>query len=170
MKSIVIQASARTAGDTSLIVQSVAHKLGCPVVDLLNIDFSGYDYDQRNQNDEFLPLMRRLVAYDCLVFITPVYWYSMSGLLKNFFDRITDCLKIDKETGRKLRGMHMAALSCSNSPGETEGFFFPFSASAEYLGMHYLGGLHCYVEDGEIPGEVAEAIDKFLKAFETSKN
>ena len=34
--------------------------------------------------------------------------------MKKFFDRISDCIKIEKETGRKLRGMEMAVLSCGS--------------------------------------------------------
>ncbi len=42
--------------------------------------------------------------YDVLIFATPVYWYSMSGIMKVFFDRITDLLTIKKDIGRKLKG------------------------------------------------------------------
>ncbi|MCP4458779.1 MAG: NAD(P)H-dependent oxidoreductase [Cytophagales bacterium] len=35
---------------------------------------------------------------------TPVYWYSMSGIMKVFLDRIYDVLTIEKELGRKLHG------------------------------------------------------------------
>lgn len=166
-RSIVIQASARPEGDSSLIAQYAAHSLGCPLIDLLNFNFTGYDYQSRNREDDFLPLMRSLVKCDCLVFVTPVYWYSMSGLLKNFFDRITDCLKIEKETGRQLRGMQMAAVSCSNGVEEVDGFFIPFRLSAEYLGMHYLGDLHCRVASREIPAEVASSLDDFLLRFKS---
>lgn len=161
-RSIVIQASARSEGDSSLIAQYAADTLGCPPIDLLSFNFSGYDYQSQNKEDDFLPLMRSLVKYDCLIFVTPVYWYSMSGLLKNFFDRITDCLKIEKETGRQLRGMQMAAMSCSNTEEGIDGFFTPFRLSAEYLGMGYLGDLHCWVASGEIPAEVGSLLDEFL--------
>lgn len=168
MKHVVIQASSRSLGDTHLVAKMIAESLGASLIDLLSVDFSRFDYAHRNQSDQFLPLMRQLVEYECLVFVSPVYWYAMSGLLKDFFDRITDCLTIEKETGRKLRGMQMMAISCSNSPGETESFFTPFRLSAEYLGMNYVGGLHCQVVDGIIQEPTKVALERFVQKIDGS--
>ena len=56
--------------------------------------------------------MKTIISkYDTIIFATPVYWYSMSGILKVFIDRITDLLTIEKELGRKLRGKKMAVVS-----------------------------------------------------------
>jgi multimeric flavodoxin WrbA len=111
--------------------------------------------------------MRQILAYETIIFITPVYWYSMSGLMKNFFDRISDCLKTEKDLGRKLRGKNMIAIACGSDETEVEGFFVPFKNSAEYLGMNYLGNLHTWVEH-KIPGEVVlERIELFTN--ETKK-
>ena len=41
-----------------------------------------YDYEYKNQNDDFLPTIKKILAYDLILFITPVYWYSMSGIMK----------------------------------------------------------------------------------------
>ncbi|MEM6397844.1 MAG: NAD(P)H-dependent oxidoreductase [Bacteroidota bacterium] len=168
MKYVVIQASSRSNGDTSLVAKAAAQVLEATYLDLLDVDFSRFDYAHKNRTDGFLPLMRRLVEYECLVFVSPVYWYTMSGLLKDFFDRITDCMTIEKETGRKLRGMYMMAISCSNSSGETESFFAPFKLSAEYLGMNYLGELHCQVVDGRIQEPTKAALERFLQKIDGS--
>ena len=63
------------------------------------------------------------------------------------FDRITACLKTEKETERKLRGKNMAAMSCGSDSIKHEGFFFPFEKSANYLGMHYSGHIHTWIEE-----------------------
>ena len=53
----------------------------------------------------FLPTIKELNSkYDTWIFVTPVYWYSMSGQMKIFLDRITDLLKWHKDEGRKIRG------------------------------------------------------------------
>jgi len=49
--------------------------------------------------------------------------------MKTFFDRITDCLKIEKETGRKLRGKAMTMVSCRSDDEIKEGFAMPFRES-----------------------------------------
>ena len=102
-----------------------------------------YDYEHRNRNDDYLPLMKELIEkYDKFIFATPVYWYSMSGIMKVFFDRITDLLEIEKDIGRKLRGKSMAVISCSIGNNLNDAFWLPFSETANYLGMAYLGNAH----------------------------
>ncbi len=87
----------------------------------------------------------------------------MSGIMKTFFDRLSDCLKIEKERGRKLRGKNMAVISCGSDETETEGFFTPFRNSAEYLGMTYLGNIHTWIEDELVSNKVETRIQNFVK-------
>ncbi len=123
-----------------------------------------FDYEFKNQKDDFLSIIKKIAnEYELIVFATPVYWYSMSGLMKTFFDRLSDCLRIEKETGRKLRGKNMAAISCGSDEIETEGFFTPFQKSAEYLGMTYIGNIHTWIEDELVSNEVETRIKNFAK-------
>jgi len=145
MKKIIISGSARNDGDTIKVVNDLAKQLKCEVIDLNNYNFSYFDYEHLNRNDDFLPLMKNIISnYELFIFATPVYWYAMSGIMKVFFDRITDLLTIEKDLGRQLRGKYMAAISCSNGNNLEENFWLPFSKSAEYLGMKYLGHLHTF--------------------------
>jgi multimeric flavodoxin WrbA len=94
-----------------------------------------FDYDFNNTNDDFLPAIRHIGDhYDLLLFATPVYWYSMSGIMKNFFDRISDCLKIEKGTGRKLKGKKMAMVSIGSDDKEIPGYYIPFPRKCEISG------------------------------------
>ena len=169
MKIIIIQGSARSKGDTNNIVRVLQKYLKSDFVDLKTKLIHPYDYEHANQSDDFLPLMRHITNYDLVLFATPVYWYTMSGIMKDFFDRITDCLKIEKETGRKLRGMSMAALCCSSDSKQVDGFFNPFEQSADYLGMRYLGNLHTWVEDGSVSEEVEALIRIFAEELNQEK-
>jgi len=42
-------------------------------------------------NDDMAALIEKIKEADCLVLASPTYWYSMSGLMKNFIDRLTVC-------------------------------------------------------------------------------
>ena len=68
----------------------------------------------------------------------------MSGLLKVFFDRLSDLLIKHKELGRQLRGKNMAMLSNSPYNDLKDGFTMPFIESAKYLGMNYIGDTHVW--------------------------
>ncbi len=164
MKRIIIQGSSRSQGNTHKIVNLLKAELAFDLLDLNQKHIQPFDYDFNNQDDDFPAIIKGIVAnYDLIVFATPVYWYSMSGILKNFFDRISDCLKIDKATGRKLRGKKMAMLSCGSDATVIEGLQVPFKESAHYLGMEYLGDVHTWIADDEIEAVVKNRVIQFAK-------
>lgn len=79
--------------------------------------------------------------HNLIVFATPVYWYSMSGHMKVFFDRLTDLVTIQKKAGRQLKGKKMFVVAVGSDQALPIGFETPFQQTAAYLHMHYLG---CY--------------------------
>lgn len=164
MKAVIILGSSRTDGETRKVVDELNKDSDWDLVDLNDFEISYYDYEHANRSDDFIDLMKRIIdEYDVLIFATPVYWYSMSGIMKVFFDRITDLITIEKETGRKLRGKSMAVLSSSNGNNLEDHFWLPFKKSAEYLGMHYIADLHTYQGRFE-PENIADFKLKILSA------
>ena len=152
-KGIILQASSRSEGNTKNIVSSLQQMTNYDVIDLAKLRIEHFDYEFKNQDDDFSELIKNIADnYETIIFATPVYWYSMSGLLKVFLDRISDCLIIDKETGRKLRGKSLGLVICGSQPEETIGFDLPIKSAAQYLGMDYLGYVHTWVEN-EIPNQ-----------------
>lgn len=166
MKSVIIQGSSRSEGNTNKIAQILQQKLDAEIIDLKKLKINSYSYEHEHRADDFLKTMRSVVTYDLIIFLTPVYWYSMSGIMKNFFDRITDCLQIEKETGRSLKGKNMIAVSCGSDDEETAGFFIPFKNSAEYLDMNYLGDIHTWIEDENPEAAVITKLESFIKEIE----
>lgn len=159
MKKVIISGSSRNDGDTKNLTNEIIKKSAWDIIDLNDYNFTYFDYRHQNSNDDYLKLMKYIIdEYETLILVTPVYWYSMSGIMKVFFDRITDLLTIEKELGRKLRGKRMAVISCSIGNNLGESFWLPFRETANYLGMEYLGGLHT------ITGENNEKlIDNFIQ-------
>lgn len=163
-KTILIQGSSRSHGDTRIISDFLIEKYGWDFIDLTKKNIGHYDYEYKNSGDDFSATAKEILEYDRLIFITPVYWYTMSGIMKAFFDRISDLIRIDKDTGRKFRGKQMAAISSCNSPEKYEGFFMPFKLSADYLGMSYLGDLNVWVNDEN--KTISEGVKELLSSFE----
>ena len=143
MRTLIILGSSRKDGDTKKVVDNLIEISGWDMIDLNDYQFSYFDYEHLNIDDDFIPLMRKVTdEYDVIIFATPVYWYSMSGIMKVFFDRISDLLSIEKDIGRKLRMKSMAVISCSEAIESDSHFWIPFRKSAEYLGMKYLANVH----------------------------
>jgi multimeric flavodoxin WrbA len=158
MKKVIILGSSRNDGDARALADELREKSGWDLINLNDYDISYYDYEHLNRNDDYLGLMREIISkYDTLVFVTPIYWYSMSGIMKVFFDRITDLLTIEKDLGRMLRGKKMAVISCSNGNNLGDAFWLPFSESAKYLGMEYIGDAHTITGENN-----QEAISRIL--------
>lgn len=163
-KTVIIQGSSRSTGDTSKVVNYIASRNAVDVIDLYTKNIGHYDYAYKNQDDDFIELITSIInAYDTIIFATPVYWYTMSGVMKVFFDRISDLIRIHKDTGRKLRDKNMAMISTSNHDDLINGFNMPFVESANYLGMTYLGDIHTSVEDDTLTETMKSRIDGFIK-------
>ena len=159
---VILLGSARSNGNTRLAAEFLAKQLNCDIIDLNDFAIGYYDYEHRNEGDDFLPLMERIIAnHDTLIFATPVYWYSMSAVMKTFFDRLSDLLTIRKPLGRQLRGKRMCAISVGFDEETVQGLDMPFRESANYLGMLYLGHVYAWVEKGRL----ADAPTKQLLTF-----
>ncbi|MBP4137392.1 flavodoxin family protein [Flavobacterium geliluteum] len=142
-KKIIILGSSRKNGNTTKIVDEISKEHGIEVINLSDFNISYYDYESKNREDDFFPLIKGIIEnYDTLIFATPVYWYNMSGIMKVFFDRFSDLIRIEKETGRKLRGKKIGVISNSHENEIEDSFYIPFKKSADYLGMEYLGHAH----------------------------
>ncbi|SEC89369.1 Multimeric flavodoxin WrbA [Tenacibaculum sp. MAR_2009_124] len=167
--TIVIQGSSKSYGNTRKIIDYLNPENNFDIVDLKTKNIGHFDYEFKNTNDDFIPLVKNVIPnYDTIIFATPVYWYSMSGILKVFFDRCSDLLYQEKELGRLLRGKNMAVISNSGANDLKKGFYMPFKESANYLGMNYLGNVHgWFTEDGS---EINEEAKQQLETFKTLIN
>jgi len=121
----------------------VSSKTAYLFIDLkLNI-LSAFDYEFSNSDDDFHPLMRSIVKeYAVVIFTTLFFWNTMSGIMKGFFDSISNCGKVEKEIGRKLRGMDMAIISCGSDRALKEEFHMYCIESSRYLRMTYFSDVH----------------------------
>lgn len=145
---LILQASARPQGDTYHLARHLAEELGADHIDLLDYRIHPFNYEQEYPvDDDFLRLIEEeVLPREQIIFASPVYWYSMSGPMKIFFDRLSDLLKSRKELGRQLRGKRMSVLSVGNDDVVNDSFFDAFRLSAEYLGMSYGPEWHGWLE------------------------
>ncbi len=171
MKAIILQGSARTEGNTAKVSRVLQEKLNCDLVHLADKNIGHFDYDYKNEGDDFYPLIKNIAEnYDLIIFASPVYWYTMSGYTKVFFDRISDLIRVHKDLGRELRGKSMAALSCGYGNTEIDSFFIPFEKSANYLGMNYIGNVHTWVQTDQLDQEVIQRIENFAQQLTNKFN
>ena len=160
---IVILGTSNSAGRTRKAIDTIIGDKKTPIVDLNTIKISPYDYQHKNQDDDYIALMEKITnENDLIVLATPVYWYTMSAQMKIFIDRITDLLSLKKEIGRKLRGKSLFIITSYNT-SLPKAFEAPFEQTAKYLGITYKG---CsYIYNGENP----ELLENNKQAIEKAK-
>ncbi len=161
-KILIIKGSSRKNGNTQLIVDAIRAKIPTTYIDLQDYNISYYDYEHKNQADDFLGIAKQMNQHDIIVFATPIYWYTMSAILKTFMDRLSDLLTIRKDLGRGLKAKKMYVVACSSDETEYAHFFMPFEKTAVYLEMEWGGGIHTWIEEEELPAAVSLAIDDWV--------
>ena len=139
MTVAILLTSSRSAGNTRTLVDLAFPAGRFALEDLRSLNLGFYSYENENEADDFLPLIRRMMNHHTWIIATPLYWYSMSAQAKQFLDRLSDLLAWHKEQGRLLRGKKLAVLCSGTDPDAPESFSEPFKLTCEYLGMEFLG-------------------------------
>jgi len=161
--SIIILGSPRKDGNTRLISDIISKQIDCNIINLSEKLINYYEYDDTNRDDDFIEIIESLLKYKNIIFATPVYWYSMSAILKTFFDRLSDLITIRKDLGRAMKDKNIFLISCSANSIEPEGFSIPFKETSKYFDMNFIDYLHVWKRDKEFSSELSPKIDKFVK-------
>ncbi len=165
--TIALFSSSRRHGNTGKLLDCVAGKTDVDIVDLAEFNIGSYDYEHNNLDDDFLPLMRKVLDYDKIIFASPVYWYSVTPTMKAFIDRISDLLDLPEllDSGRRLRGKQGYVLCTSISDEISTSFIDAFSETFGYLGMVYSGHLHANCADGYKEADQESDVLEFVNSL-----
>ena len=59
-----------------------------PIIDMRH-EKTGF----QDRKDDYYTVINRILPHDIILFATPIYWYSMTGIMKNFIDRWSQMLR-----------------------------------------------------------------------------
>jgi multimeric flavodoxin WrbA len=165
LTTVIIVGSARSHGNTHQLAIALSKHVPADIIDLNNYNFSGYDYEFKNKHDDFAALIRKILSYERIVLASPVYWYAPSAVMKQWMDRLSDLLKIDKVLGRQLRTKKAMLIATGSDAEPASCFETAFRLTFEYLGMHYQGMLYAHCEEDFSAALHSNAISQFAKAL-----
>ena len=137
MNPLIILGSSRSDGHTMKAILTLTEDQRIPIINLQDKNISHYDYANLNHEDDFLPVAEYMLSHNPLILATPVYWDSMSGIMKTFLDRWSDLITIRKDLGRQLEGKDLYIIASYGGGGLPRGFEDPFIQTCDYLKMHY---------------------------------
>ncbi len=140
---LIINGSARLNGNTQKFISKLTQEIAFDQLNLVEHYFLPYNYEnQYPVEDGFETFAKEILYHKHLIFATPVYWYSMSGRMKNLFDRLTDWVTLNKEVGRNLKGKTVQLIAVGTDGDLPDGFTTPFFMTANYMEMDFKG--HVY--------------------------
>ncbi|OKY25094.1 MULTISPECIES: flavodoxin family protein [Thalassotalea] len=150
MKAVIIVATSRDNGNTVKCANALALSFPADIINLSHYQFSYYDYQNKNKDDDFLKLAEQICQYDLIIYASPIYWYAMSAQMKVFFDRLTDLVTIEKLLGRALKNKRNALISTGAEKVAPSCFVEPFALTADYFDMRFIGNYYLPVIQQEI--------------------
>jgi multimeric flavodoxin WrbA len=171
MKIAVISGSSRNNGNTEWLAEQAVQgydykwfklreKQIQPIHDLRH-DPNGF----QPVDDDYDELIKEILEYDILVFATPIYWYGLSGYMKNFIDRWSQSLRdCELQFKERLATKKAYLITCGGDQPKIKGLPLvqQFQYICQFIGMEFAGYV---IGQGNAPQEV----QKDTQAVEAAK-
>ncbi|SFB11861.1 MULTISPECIES: flavodoxin family protein [unclassified Bacillus (in: firmicutes)] len=102
MKVLALLGSTRRNGNSEYLVNQILNGIEHTIIPLAEKHIEPI-IDQRHTTEGFSPvqddydeLIQHIFNHDVILFATPLYWYGMSGGMKDFFDRWSQYLRDER--------------------------------------------------------------------------
>ncbi|MBF8970002.1 NAD(P)H-dependent oxidoreductase [Streptococcus sp. NLN76] len=133
MTTLFINGSPNKNGNTVKLAKKVLGDEGYESLHL--VDYKIYDYGQEFPDDQFQEVVEKVFQADHVVIGSPVYWHSMSGMIRNFLDRQYEVVE-DQLMGKELTFLFQGAAPTQQILDMAE---YTMTRYAGLYGMHYRG-------------------------------
>ncbi|WP_025142505.1 flavodoxin family protein [Pedobacter jeongneungensis] len=165
---LIINGSARLNGNTQKFIGKLTEEIAFDQLNLLEHYFLPYNYENHYPaEDRFETFAKEILYHKHIILATPVYWYAMSGRMKNLFDRLTDWVTLNKEVGRNLKGKTLHLIAVGTDADLPDGFTTPFFMTANYMEMDYKGYVYINSDDTPTDEKLAEIRKSFFSFITT---
>jgi len=118
--------------------------------------------------DDYYQIIEEMITYQRILFVSPIYWYNVSGSMKDFIDRWTESLRSTKYNFKEVmkdKIFYLIVVGANSDKAKANPIIEQFKALTQYFGIPF-GGV--VVGSGDKPGDVLkdkEAIDKVQQLF-----
>lgn len=134
MSILFINGSPNKNGNTAELAERLLR--GKEYQTLHLVDYKVYGYGQNFEDDQFTEIVEKMKAADTIVMGSPVYWHSMSGMVRNLIDRFYGPVASGAMKGRKFVFLFQGAAP---EPWMLEKGEYTMSRFAQMYGMEYVG-------------------------------
>ncbi len=105
-------------------------------------------------NDDHDKIIDTVLQHEILIFATPVYWYGMSGVMKNWIDRWSQSLRdkqISFQSSMATKTAYVVIVGGDNPRIKGLPLIMQFAHIFDFFGMTFGGYL---IGEANVPGEI----------------
>ena len=125
----------------------------------------------QERNDDYNSIIDRILPHNILIFSTPIYWYSMSGTMKNFIDRWSQTLRDPKYPNFKnkmaLKKAFVIAVGGDDPYIKGLPMIQQFRHIFDFIGIDFAGYI---LGKGSKPEDIFQDIDALFAASQLHNN
>ena len=122
-------------------------------------------------HDDYNTIIDRILPHDVLIFSTPIYWYSMSGTMKNFIDRWSQTLRDSKypdfKTKMASKKAYVIAVGGDDPNSKGLPMIQQFNYIFDFIGMEFKGYI---IGHGNKSEDILQDSEALLKAEQLRKS
>ncbi|MED1471908.1 NAD(P)H-dependent oxidoreductase [Bacillus salipaludis] len=163
MSIAVLYGGTRPNGNTEALTEHAIRGLDVERINLrdfsiLPIEDARHDEAGfQDRGDDYNAVIDRVLEHDTLIFATPVYWYSMSGTMKNFIDRwshsMRDAKYPDFKKQMSAKKAYVVAVGGDNPYVKALPMIQQFKHIFDFMGMEFAGYV---IGEGNKPGDIQQ--------------
>ncbi|KQC11844.1 MAG: hypothetical protein APR63_12075 [Desulfuromonas sp. SDB] len=113
--------------------------------------------------DDMQEIIEKLIKADCIIFASPIYFFSVSAQMKIFIDRLY-CL-VDENKKQKMAGKDAVIILTHGHPSsEKSGALIAMAMFKKILNFFEISLIHKMLYSCQMPGEILEQPDILQKA------
>ncbi|TDL80092.1 flavodoxin family protein [Peribacillus frigoritolerans] len=171
MNVLAIYGSSREYGNSEKLASYLLKDINHKAVHLREMTIKPIT-DQRHDingfqpvEDDFTELIETFLKADSVVFVTPLYWYGMSGSMKDFFDRWSQALRDERisfKENTKDKKAYVVIAGGDSPKIKALPLIQQFQYIFDFVGMKFEGYV---VGEANAPGD----IEKDSKAISEAK-
>jgi multimeric flavodoxin WrbA len=172
MKIAVLSGSSRPNGNTETLALRAVEKHNYKLFNLRDYHIDPINDLRHDPNgfqpvdDDYEELIKELLEYDVWVYATPIYWYGMSGVMKNFVDRWSQFLRDPQlQFKEKMSQKKAYVVICGGDQAKVKGLplIMQFKYIFDFVGTEF---------GGYVIGQASkpEDINKDAHALEQAKS
>lgn len=174
MSIAVIYGGTRQNGNTEILTEQAIQGITTEKIYLRDYKIQPIE-DLRHEedgfraiNDEYNSIIDRIMPHNILLFATPIYWYSMSGTMKNFIDLWSQTLRDDPSFKHTManKKAHVIAVGADNPYVKGLPMIQQFQYIFDFVGISFESYI---LGSGNRPGDVYDDKEAFFAASELRK-